>query len=530
MSESSTTLAAPEARPASTPEARSLASRHGPAALVGAGTLGIAGDLLLREVPWGLNLLLWTLAVSGVAMRLEREAEARRGNPVWVPLALTAAAFAVWRDSPVLKALDLGALGIVLALGAWHARGGAVRLAGIAEQLVALLHALFDAWTGMILLLFQDVRWGELPRGAATRNLGAVVRGLALAVPLVTVFAVLLSSADARFERWLGSFFRWNAEDAFLHLITSVVFAWAAAGILRALALQGGEARAVLPRLPGPRLGLVETTMVLGMLNALFLAFVVLQVPYLFGTSSVVESGALNYSEYARRGFFELVAVAGLVLPVLLGLHWFMRVERPTDVYVFRGFAWLQVMLVSVIVASALHRMRLYQGAYGLTELRLYTTAFMGWIAAVLGWFCLTVLRGRRERFAFGALVAAGLTVAALHAANPDAWIVRTNLERARAGRPFDARYAASLSGDAAPVLASALPRLPAAERCTAARALERRWSGPLDWRAWSWGRSRAVAAVAGRRLSDGCPPPQPEVLPSPPRVGGEGPGVRGGG
>ena len=58
-------------------------------------------------------------------------------------------------------------------------------------------------------------------------------------------------------------------------------------------------------------------------------------------------------------------------------------------------------------MGSGLHRMRLYQGAYGLTELRLYTMAFMLWLGVVFGWFAWTVLRGHRERFAWGALTTA---------------------------------------------------------------------------------------------------------------------------
>ena len=53
------------------------------------------------------------------------------------------------------------------------------------------------------------------------------------------------------------------------------------------------------------------------------------------------------------------------------------------------------VGLLFVIMASGLWRMSLYQQAYGQTELRLYTTAFMVWLGAVLVWFVLTVTVNR---------------------------------------------------------------------------------------------------------------------------------------
>src|SRR3982750_4518589 len=101
--------------------------------------------------------------------------------------------------------------------------------------------------------------------------------------------------------------------------------------------------------------------------------------------------------------------------------------------------------------------MRLYTQEFGLTELRLYTSAFMFWIFAVLVWFLLTVLRGYRARFAFGALVTGFAAIALLNALNPDALIVRTNVARMEAGKEFDAPYLASLSADAVPRLLDAL-------------------------------------------------------------------------
>jgi len=223
------------------------------------------------------------------------------------------------------------------------------------------------------------------------------------------------------------------------------------------------------------------------------------QVRYLFGGSALVQATTgLTYSEYARRGFFELVTVAALVLPFLLFVHWLLR---PDDAQGFRFFQWLagiQIALLFIIMASALQRMRLYQAEYGLSEQRLYPTAFMGWLAVVFVWFCLTVSRGHREQFAFGAMVAGFLLVAALHALDPDALIARTNLARARAGHTFDVQYAAGLSADAVPELVADLSALNPQDRCTLAARLLDGWSPPEnpDWRSWSISRSQALQAV----------------------------------
>ncbi|MFL6209639.1 MAG: DUF4153 domain-containing protein [Pyrinomonadaceae bacterium] len=261
-------------------------------------------------------------------------------------------------------------------------------------------------------------------------------------------------------------------------------------------------------------LGAVEVGVVLGLLDALFLGFVCVQVRYLFGGAAwVATTSGLTYAEYARRGFFELAWATALALPLLLALHWLLRPDDKITLRLFRVLALVQLALLFVVIASAITRMRLYQREYGLTELRIYTTAFMGWLALVFIWFAATVLRGARARFACGALVAACFVLAALHFVNPDAAIVRTNVAQARQGRPFDAAYATTLSADAVPALVRALPALTADERCLAARELLARWSSQqdADWRSWSMARSNAWRAVATEEASLhewACAPP----------------------
>jgi hypothetical protein len=113
------------------------------------------------------------------------------------------------------------------------------------------------------------------------------------------------------------------------------------------------------------------------------------------------------------------------------------------------------------------------------------------------------VLRGRRGRFAFGAIVAGLVCIAALHALNPHALIARVNLDRAAAGSEYDGTYLRSLSADAVPVLLARLDDLPEDERCLVASRLEERWIGerPGGWRTWNladWRARRLVAPLAG--------------------------------
>jgi hypothetical protein len=461
--------------------------------------LGVLGDALLRVVPWGINATLWTAALVALVVLLAGRHAALAGAGRWLllPLLLFSVAF-VWRDSPALKMLNVLALLVALALAVLGAQGGRILLAGIMEYIMGSLIAGLNAAVGLLPLLFGEMQWKEVLNNRVSGRALAVLRGLVLALPVLVIFGGLFVAADAVFEGMVRRVLHVNFATLFSHTFLTIFFAWIVAGFLRGL-LMGRERELATSWRPQVfSLGIIETGIVLGVLDLLFLLFVLVQLRYLFGGAALVGvTPGLTYSEYARRGFFELVAAAALVLPLLLLAHWLLRKEQPADERIFRALAGVEILLLFVVMASALQRLRLYQSEYGLTEQRVYPTAFMGWLAVVFVWFALTVLRGRRERFAFGAMVAGYLLLAMLHFLSPEALVVRVNAARAGAGRSFDVRYAVSLSADAVPELISALPSLNPQDRCTVADHLLRRWSSPDgSWRTWSLARARAQQAV----------------------------------
>ena len=251
--------------------------------------LGILGDALLRSLPWGLNLALWTAALVATIALLQRWTDADDAAMGWIPLALGTAALMVWRDSPTLKALDLAALAIILGLAMLRARGGQVRTAGLAHHAAGVAASAGDAAVGAALLLFKDVRWTELRSEGGARNGVAALRGAAIALPLLLVFGSLLASADARFERLLGGVFSFNVGTLLGHVAFAVGVAWLCGGILRTMTMGGDAPGPVVRRPESLSLGIVEAGIVLGLLDLLFLAFVAVQLPYFFGSADLIQ-------------------------------------------------------------------------------------------------------------------------------------------------------------------------------------------------------------------------------------------------
>jgi hypothetical protein len=462
-------------------------------------TYGILGDAILRAFPWGMGATLLATTLTFVVVWLQDQSGTRAGprRVAYVLAALALAAGWAWRDAAVLKTLDTLALIVTLGLlgseredqeGGRSLSSTLLRVSGTAVHTCLL-------WPP--LLLTHDVDWSWLRAGQKWSSLLGVARGVLLTLPLLLVFTALLGKADPVFALRVEELLDVDLEALIGHLALGLVYGWLAVGFLRAAVLRARPAHQVPSRLPFLALGRIEIALALGSLDLLFAAFVWIQLRYLFGGAQWVQRVAgLTYAEYARSGFFELVTVTALVLPLLLAAHWLLNPVGRAETRMFAALAGVQVLLVLVMLASALERMRLYRAEFGLTQLRFYSTVFMAWLAVLLVWFLLTVLRGRRDAFATGVLASAFATLLVLHVVDPEEQIVRANAALARA---FDVGYALKLGADAAPALLQTTRSLDDTRRAALARGLLNRWSDPraADWRSWSVGRARALRVVA---------------------------------
>jgi hypothetical protein len=185
----------------------------------------------------------------------------------------------------------------------------------------------------------------------------------------------------------------------------------------------------------------------------LFLAFVFIQVRYLFGGVNNITETGYTYAEYARRGFGELVAVAVLSLGLYVVLS---SITRMTSKAAKTGFTVLSILLmvnVMVILASSLQRILLYENAYGFSKLRTYANIGIYWLAALIVVVVLLELLKKRGWFGLALMITLVGFGATLALVNVDGFIVKRNVERARAGEELDVAYLNTLSSDAVPQL-----------------------------------------------------------------------------
>jgi len=343
------------------------------------------------------------------------------------------------------------------------------------------------------------------------RGLGRVRRGPRM-VATVLVSALLLIV--------FGSLFT-SADPAFAGIVTAIVprvdaptvarwiFVFAAAGGVLGGAAYLRAAPPDLSGLDGPsrrRLARLEWAIPLTLLVLLFAAFVTVQVTVLFGGSRhVLRTAGLTYADYARSGFWQLLAVTGLTLGVVAAaVRWAPRQTR-FDRVLIRAVLGTLAVLTLVIVASALHRMSVYADTYGLTRLRLLVALCELWLGIV---FVLVLIAGIRLRAAWLARTVVALAVLALlalAAVNPDGLIADRNIARYERTHRIDTEYLSRLSADAVPALQRLDPDLRPCALNPISAGLYRR---PDDARQWNYGRShaRALLAAAPAVERPGCP------------------------
>ncbi|HET8904550.1 MAG TPA: DUF4173 domain-containing protein [Saccharospirillum sp.] len=470
--------------------------------------LGVLGDLLLRAGPLGPGLVVWIGIAGAGATWLAWRTEATRWLPVvaWSAVALLATVLMVARYNDFIQFLLFlllpFAVSQIIMLG-WGARlGRSLPL----DHLYAMVSVPFRALFGAVPLLTGATRG----RGPALRRLAGVARGLALALPLIWIFTGLLSSADAGFSRFADRAFDvFTVTELTSHLIVALLIAWAVSGWLAAVVDHDQENR--FRRIPLPSIGRDETLIVLGSLALLFGGFVILQLGYLFGGQEVIQNvSGLTMAEYARRGFFELVTIAGLTLGVLIFAGTVSTSQR-----LYRGLALVLVGLVLVMLISATQRLVLYIDEFGLSLDRLTVLAILLWLAFTLVYFSATVLRGRLNWFASGSTLAGVAMVLVFALMNPAGWVARVNLDRTiDHQQSLDTDYLLALGADAVPVVLERLDALPEAERCKLAAELLWRWQtledAQSDWRVWNWAETRAREWVSDRErmlrvMARGC-------------------------
>lgn len=444
--------------------------------------VGVLAALILPGRDIGLALLVVLLGGGALVLR----SSARRRN-LWTGvsavLCVALASLVVFRAAQWVGVLAIAA-GIVLTTTALTgARSCVALVGGLAAWPVSALRGL-------------PLLGRTLSATSRVAILWPVLRTAAVSLVALVVFGGLFASGDAVFGSWARSLV--PAVDADGLVFRTFVGFVIGGSLLAVCYLAVNPPKVERLALPAGRTvtRVWEWLVPMALVVAVFVAFVVAQAAALFGGHDFVRrTTGLGYAEYVHQGFGQLTVATVLTLAaVAMAVRKAPR-QTARDRTLLRCFIGVLGALTLVVVASALHRMDLYQQAYGFTALRVLVDAFELWLGLLVVLVLVATARLSWSWLPRAVLLAGAVFVLVGGLASPEAWVAQHNIDRYRASGQLDTAYLQSLSADATPTIIAGLPTDLA--RCV----LDRPSTSPStqaadDWLGFNFGRSRARDAV----------------------------------
>lgn len=239
--------------------------------------------------------------------------------------------------------------------------------------------AVIPAWfAGFFVKPFTAIGkcFGALAATLQTKKQGMTRRillGLAVGLPLMVLVLWLLVRADSVMAGMFTSLFRnLRLGTLFSHAIVILIVAILFYSFLYNAAW---EKKPALQERRAPAWEPASMLTVLILLLCVYAVFGYVQFRYLFGGRLPAE---YTYSEYARRGFSEICVVA-VINFALLGLC--IRYGKNSGALTVAKY--LLLVATAVLLASAILRLSLYIGAYGLTIFRILPMWFLIFLSAL---------------------------------------------------------------------------------------------------------------------------------------------------
>ncbi len=348
----------------------------------------------------------------------------------------------------------------------------------------------------------------------------AMLRGLVIAFPIAGIVALLLASGDAVFASLLPS-------------ITDLVIPWPsvwaiAGGVLLMGGLRAasrrrgavssasdtgasadadadagvGASEPVVNSSTGSR---VEATTVLVLLACTLGLAAVAQVSAAIGGDAYVRARTgLTYQEYARSGFFQLLAASAVTLAAIFGTRRIVRAAGRRSAAMI--CAQMICVLSILLVAGSVRRIVLYVDFSGWTMLRLTSASFGCWLGIVFVLASASLLVRTDRDWIVGAVVLTALAgLFGVTALQPESFVVRSHVARAeRLQTEFPTEYLTrDLSSDATVALVDAVARLGEQGKQLEEVLCQRERARPQGL-SWNWSGERAALAL--RRLCAGAP------------------------
>lgn len=204
--------------------------------------------------------------------------------------------------------------------------------------------------------------------------------GIGASLPFLIVIIPLLMSSDEAFSG-LIQIFSENILLTFLKIILGLVIAYFLITFCLTVKNDG------LPECAKFNLEKIDQTAIISFLSSIsvcYIAYLVSQLAYFFSAFKglLPNDYSFTLSSYARRGFFEMCVIAVINFLLIFCVSLFSKQGSKKNI-VIKIISTFICVFTLVIIATALSKMFLYIDKFGMTKLRIVTSAFMVFLAVM---------------------------------------------------------------------------------------------------------------------------------------------------
>lgn len=273
----------------------------------------------------------------------------------------------------------------------------------------------------------------------------------ALGIAASSVLVVLLSNADMVFSMKSRAFADWVTNIFDAKTLGKVILGVLAGLYVFGILYRSHTHKNISHGETAAKAGdLIIINTVLSFVLAVYTLFVIVQFKYLFAGATLPEG--LSYTEYARKGFFELLALTGVNIAGIYIVTMFTKGASGKWKKLSVIFCHYLCGVTCVLLASSFYRMLLYTGSDGLTRLRLFVLGFLVFEAIGLIFTFIYIARPKFNIVMVYTLIALSY-YCLLNVLPTDYFIAKNQVDKFLAGERDDVNYVFTLSADAAPAM-----------------------------------------------------------------------------
>jgi len=211
------------------------------------------------------------------------------------------------------------------------------------------------------------------------------ILGLVMAIPVTWIVSLLLVNADPIFKQIFefifNDFFR-KIVTALFQTVVGLPIALYTFGALYAngenknkevMTIEANEDTIRSFRIcPN-----IVAYFAIGPVCFMYFLYFISQAAYFLSAFNNIVPEKYSYAQYARRGFFELCIVCVINVIIIFLMDLLIERENGKRAGLHRFYIGFISVLTLVIIATALRKMALYIGEFGLTPLRVYSSWFI---------------------------------------------------------------------------------------------------------------------------------------------------------